>query len=114
MTSCVRIVKKELRESLEVWKFWSPALKQEVGTLVAEQLNQGEADTINQLHSFLDAQKSLMNTRHPELGWGGDDGAVSHKRSVECGVDHRWQDYKDLLLSVKSGLHTEIICVDLN
>ena len=32
------------------------------------------------------------NTRKRRWLW-----SCCHKRSVECGVDHRWQEYKDLL-----------------
>ena len=51
---------------LEVLKCY-PVLRDEVDSLVAEQLKVGETDAIRLLHNFLDAQKSFMNTRHPDF-----------------------------------------------
>ena len=70
LTSCVKIVKTELekalKKSLEVLKCY-PVMREEVDSLVSKQLKAGEADAISQLHNFLDAQKSFMNTRHPDF-----------------------------------------------
>ena len=52
--------------SLEVLKCY-PVLRDEVDSLVTEQLKVGETGAIRLLHSFLDAQKSFMNTRHPDF-----------------------------------------------
>ena len=52
--------------SLEVLKCY-PVLRDEVDSLVTEQLKVGETGAIRLLHNFLDAQKSFMNTRHPDF-----------------------------------------------